>query len=84
MSSTRAAIRPCSLGHHSCGLGALGGALPGARLTGSLDAPELRLPELGDIATKLLEQQAKQFLEGNITEGLKGLFGGRKKKKDRD
>ena len=65
-------------------LGALGGALPGARLTGSLDAPELRLPELGDIATKLLEQQAKQFLEGNITEGLKGLFGGRKKKKDRD
>jgi len=65
-------------------LAALGGKLPGARLTGSLDAPALGLPEVGDIATKLLEQQAKQLLEGNITEGLKGLFGGRKKKKDRD
>ncbi|MGC6486465.1 MAG: AsmA family protein [Planctomycetota bacterium] len=65
-------------------LAALGGKLPGARLTGSLDAPTLGLPEVGDIATKLLEQQAKQLLEGNITEGLQGLFGGRKKKKDRD
>ncbi len=65
-------------------LAALGGKLPGARLTGSLDAPTLGLPEVGDIATKLLEQQGRQLLEGNITRGLESLFGGRKKKKDRD
>ena len=37
-------------------LAALGGKLPGARLTGSLDAPKLRLPDLGELATGLLEQ----------------------------
>ena len=65
-------------------LAALGGKLPGARLTGSLDAPSLGLPEVGDLATKLLEQQGKQLLEGGIQKGLESLFGGRKKKKDRD
>ena len=70
-------------------LQALGGALPGAKLTGSVIAPDLGLPDLGDVAKRLLEQQGKQLLEakgkelleGGIKEGLESLFGRRKKKK---
>jgi len=61
-------------------LKALGGTLPGARLAGTVDAPQLGLPEVGDLATKLLEQQGKELLEGGIKKGLEGLFGGKKKK----
>ncbi len=64
-------------------LTALGGKLPAARLTGTVDAPKLGLPELGDVATKLLEQQGKELLEGGLEKGLQRLFGGKKKKKDR-
>ncbi|MCK5942130.1 MAG: hypothetical protein KAI24_09190 [Planctomycetes bacterium] len=60
-------------------LAALGGTLPGAKLTGTVDAPKLGLPEVGDLATKLLEQQGKDLLEGGIKKGLEGLFGGKKK-----
>jgi len=62
-------------------LAALGGKLQGARLTGDIHDPKLKLPELGDVATKLLEQQGKQLLEGGIEKGLQRLFG--RKKKDR-
>jgi hypothetical protein len=60
-------------------LKALGGSLPGAKLGGTVDAPKLGLPDLGDVATKLLEQQGKELLEGGIKKGLEGLFGGKKK-----
>ena len=70
-------------------LQALGGSLPGAKLTGSVIAPDLGLPDLGDVAKRLLKQQGKQLLEakgkelleGGIKEGLESLFGRRKKKK---
>ena len=61
-------------------LAALGGKLPGARLTGSLDAPKLRLPDLGELATGLLEQKGQELLEGGLQKGLERLFGGRRKK----
>lgn len=60
-------------------LAALGGKLPGAKLAGTVDAPQLGLPEVGDLATKLLEQQGKELLEGGIKKGLEGLFGRKKK-----
>ena len=60
-------------------LAALGGKLPGAKLGGTVDAPQLGLPEVGDLATKLLEQQGKHLLEGGIKKGLEGLFGRKKK-----
>ena len=70
-------------------LRALGGELPGAKLSGSVSAPDLGLPDLGDLAERLLKQQRRQLLEekatelleGGIKNGLKSLFRRRKKKK---
>ncbi|MCB9877693.1 MAG: hypothetical protein H6835_08850 [Planctomycetes bacterium] len=55
-------------------LKALGGSLPKAKLTGTLDSPSLKLPELGDVAQKLLQQEGTDLLK----KGLEDLF---KKKK---
>lgn len=63
-------------------LRAMGGALPGATLSGSVSEPDLGLPDLGDVAKQLLKQQGKELLEGGIKEGLESLFG-RRKRKDR-
>ena len=51
-------------------LQALGGKLPAAKLTGTVDQPALALPELGDVASKLLEQQGRDLLQ----KGLQELF----------
>lgn len=67
-------------------LQALSGALPPAKLVGTLDAPRLGLPELGDVAKKLLEGELKQKAEDLLKKqaedllkkGLEDLF---KKKK---
>ncbi|HEB51621.1 MAG TPA: hypothetical protein ENI87_00025, partial [bacterium] len=57
-------------------LKALGGSLPATRLKGSLEAPSLELPELGDIASKLLQNEGKNLLE----KGLNELFGGKQRR----
>lgn len=68
-------------------LQALSGKLPPAKLVGTLDAPRLGLPELGDVAKKLLEGELKQKAEDLLkkqAEDLlkKGLEGLLKKKQD--
>lgn len=55
-------------------LKALNGQLPPAKLIGSIDDPELGLPELGDVATKLIEQEGKNLLQKGLKKGLEGLF----------
>ena len=62
-------------------LKALGGTLPGAKLTGTVDAPKLGLPELGDLAARAIKAQGKDLLKDGIQKGLESLFGGRKKRK---
>ncbi len=52
-------------------LQALGGKLPPARLKGTLDAPALALPELGNVAQKLLEQQGKDLLKKGLEDLIK-------------
>tara|TARA_R110002072_G_scaffold174303_4_gene329488 strand:+ start:102476 stop:104557 length:2082 start_codon:yes stop_codon:yes gene_type:complete len=56
-------------------LKALNGQLPPARLNGSIDDPKLGLPELGNIAKTLIEQEGKDLLNKGLQKGLKGLFG---------
>jgi len=51
-------------------LQAVGGKLPATKLGGTLDAPSLALPELGNLAQKLLEEQGKDLLK----KGLEDLF----------
>lgn len=66
-------------------LKALGGVVPAARLTGSLDAPKLELPDLGAIAQQALggavQKAAEDALQKNIEKGLEGLDKILKKKK---
>ena len=52
-------------------LEALGGTLSAAKLTGTLDNPKLGLPDVDDIAKKLLENKGSELIQ----KGLKGLFG---------
>jgi hypothetical protein len=56
-------------------LAALGGTAPLARLGGTLDAPQLALPDLEELARKALqgtlEEAAKKALEKNVEDKLK-------------
>jgi hypothetical protein len=56
-------------------LEALGGSAPVARLAGTLDAPQLALPDLGALAQQALkgavEEAAKEALQKNVEDQLK-------------
>lgn len=55
-------------------LQALGGALPAARLAGSLTAPTLGLPDLSHVAQKLLESEVKNRGVDLLKKGLEDLL----------
>ena len=58
-------------------LKALGGKAPAAKLTGTLDAPKLELPDLGALAQQAaggaVQKAAEDALQKNVEKGLEGL-----------